>query len=615
MADSYLNIPVPTPTQDPVPSAKIQDHIFAGAKLDEVATSDADTYTDRLGNKRLTITGIANTASLIGKPYATQELAMADISNGTIPNNGIYGLISSNDARSIELWKNNAGTPEFTGKYEVDGSLVEEFIEVSKATDNRTKGVFTINDDSGNLWLVDGNGRAAYKVENTGKKIMYGETELDEVFIKQILNFISSSLVPASGSLYRRATIDPSGRVIEGVRVIDNKWEFEGIPFSNRTMRGRLPNDTLVIGDSLVFNGWAMSGTITIPGTIYAPLLNSLSWICWASMMSNGQIKNSGQSATGGYTTAQVLAEHVPKAIASGATFVTVLCGRNDVRDETNTKFSTTKANFISIFTSLLRAGIIPVVCTMAAQGTAANPLSVAEKIKEAQINDFLQSFADDNGLPFVDFHAATVDPLTGIWRDGYNIDVSHPNSTGAKVMGETYAAAMKEWVSPAKPRTAVSTSNPATSTNLNSDPMFLQSTAGVPNGWATTTAGTSSVASDAQIKGNAWTISGSGSVVPRYVKTISVVPGQKIGFGAMLKGISSESSSLAFYLVEGDGVSPTKYLAGIRGWKKSFDWGYFYYDNIIQEGVTQVSIIANVNAGELSVAQLGVFNLDKEIY
>lgn len=604
-----------TPTSKPIPSNDVIDLKFNAEKIDQIVNTDDEFYTDRKGVKRYTIAGVVKNISLIGQPYATSELAQIDIDNGTIPNNGIYGLISLNDSRSIELWKNNSGTPEFTGKYEVDGSLVEQFITLSQSTENRTKGVFTLQDDSGNFWLVDGNGRAAYKVENTGKKIMYGETELDEVFIKQILNFISSSLVPASGSLYRRATIDPSGRVIEGVRVIDNKWEFEGIPFSNRTMRGRLPNDMFVIGDSLVFNGWAMSGTIDNPGTIYAPLLNSLSWICWASMMSSGQIKNSGQSATGGYTTAKILAEHVPKAIQSGATFVPVLGGRNDVRDATNTNFSTTKANFISIFTSLLRAGIIPVVCTMAAQGTEANPLSVAEKIKEAQINDFLKSFADDNGLPLVDFHAATVDPLTGVWRDGYNIDVSHPNSTGAKVMGETYAAAMKDWVSPAKPRTAVSTSNPETSTNLNSDPMFLQSTAGVPNGWATTTAGTSSVASDAQIKGNAWTISGSGSVVPRYVKTISVVPGQKIGFGAMLKGVSSESSSLAFYLVEGDGASPTKYLAGIRGWKKSFDWGYFYYDNIIQDGVTQVSIISSVNAGELSVAQLGVFNLDKEIY
>jgi len=604
-----------TPTTNAVPSEDVRDLKFNIGKIDQIVNTDDEFYYDRFGVKRATVAGAVNNISLIGKPYATSELAQIDIDNGTIPNNGIYGLISLNDSRSIELWKNNAGTPEFTGKYEVDGSLVEQFIALSQSTENRTKGVFTIQDDSGNFWLVDGNGRAAYKVENTGKKIMYGETELDEVFVKQILNFISSSLVPASGSLYRRATIDPSGRVIEGVRIIDNKWEFEGIPFSNRTMRGRLPNDMLVIGDSLVFNGWAMSGTIDIPGTIYAPLLSSLSWICWASMMSNGQIKNSGQSATGGHTTAQILAEHVPKAIASGATFVPVLGGRNDVRDATNTKFSTTKANFISIFTSLLRAGIIPVVCTMAAQGTAANPLSVAEKIKEAQINDFLQSFANDNGLPIVDFHTATVDPLTGFWRDGYNIDVSHPNSTGAKVMGETYTAAMKEWISPAKPRTAVSTSNPATSTNLNSDPMFLQSTAGVPVGWTTTTAGTSSVASDAQIKGNAWTISGSGSVVPRYVKTISVVPGQKIGFGAMLKGVSSESSSLAFYLVEGNGVSPTKYLAGIRGWKKSFDWGYFYYESVIQEGVTQISIIANVNAGELSIAQLGVFNLDKEIY
>lgn len=58
MADSYINIPVPTPTQNPVPSADIRDHVFGGAKIDEFVTSLANTYLDRFGTAHYTIEGL-----------------------------------------------------------------------------------------------------------------------------------------------------------------------------------------------------------------------------------------------------------------------------------------------------------------------------------------------------------------------------------------------------------------------------------------------------------------------------------------------------------------------------------------------------------------------------
>ena len=58
MADTYSNIPVPTPTQNTVPSADIRDHVFGGAKIDEFVTSMGWTYTDRFGQKHYTVEGI-----------------------------------------------------------------------------------------------------------------------------------------------------------------------------------------------------------------------------------------------------------------------------------------------------------------------------------------------------------------------------------------------------------------------------------------------------------------------------------------------------------------------------------------------------------------------------
>ncbi|WP_206519044.1 hypothetical protein [Raoultella ornithinolytica] len=53
-------VPLPTPTQVPVPSTDIRNAVFAGAKLDEEVTGNGEFYTDRLGVKRLTNTGRNN---------------------------------------------------------------------------------------------------------------------------------------------------------------------------------------------------------------------------------------------------------------------------------------------------------------------------------------------------------------------------------------------------------------------------------------------------------------------------------------------------------------------------------------------------------------------------
>lgn len=47
-------------TKNPIPSGNILDQVFNAEKIDEAVNSDNETYTDRLGVKRFTMTGLAN---------------------------------------------------------------------------------------------------------------------------------------------------------------------------------------------------------------------------------------------------------------------------------------------------------------------------------------------------------------------------------------------------------------------------------------------------------------------------------------------------------------------------------------------------------------------------
>lgn len=159
MANSYLNIPVPTPTQDPVPSAKIQDHVFAGAKLDEWATSSEETYTDRLGVKHLTNVGLVANLSPLGKTY-TLEQAVAAISSGEIPNDAYFFVWSDNPDYIAEKYQNIGGVATPTGEYIINGgSLIasDDNGNLIALDDVDSKRVFVVDDFGGvNVTGLDG---------------------------------------------------------------------------------------------------------------------------------------------------------------------------------------------------------------------------------------------------------------------------------------------------------------------------------------------------------------------------------------------------------------------------------------------------------------------------
>ncbi|MEQ0227633.1 hypothetical protein ABLV17_07595 [Klebsiella sp. CN_Kp091] len=106
--------PLPTPTQNPVPSTDIRDAVYAGAMMDLIVSSTAKMYTDRLGIERYTIEGIRQNLIPLGRQYMTLADAQADIAN--IPDGSTTYYRSPDDsALAIEVI-NNAGMLYATGR-------------------------------------------------------------------------------------------------------------------------------------------------------------------------------------------------------------------------------------------------------------------------------------------------------------------------------------------------------------------------------------------------------------------------------------------------------------------------------------------------------------------
>ncbi|MGI4595010.1 hypothetical protein ACR2YU_03875 [Klebsiella pneumoniae] len=118
-------VPLPTPTDNTVPSTDIRDTVYAGAMLDKVVTSTELTYTDRLGGEHYTVDGIKAEGDKVveetrqnliplSRQYMTLAAAQADIAN--IPDGSATYVRSSDGSSLADEYINNAGTLEATGR-------------------------------------------------------------------------------------------------------------------------------------------------------------------------------------------------------------------------------------------------------------------------------------------------------------------------------------------------------------------------------------------------------------------------------------------------------------------------------------------------------------------
>ncbi|HBV9284990.1 TPA: SGNH/GDSL hydrolase family protein [Klebsiella pneumoniae] len=161
-------VPLPTPTDNPVPSTDIRDAVYAGAMLDKVVTSTELTYTDRLGGEHYTIDGIKEEGDKVveetrqnliplSRQYMTLAAAQADIAN--IPEGSTTYYRSPDDsALAIEVM-NVGGTLTATGRTMLSEQGVDDKIDARLVPGPyRSSNIPLFHDanDMVPLWLKDG---------------------------------------------------------------------------------------------------------------------------------------------------------------------------------------------------------------------------------------------------------------------------------------------------------------------------------------------------------------------------------------------------------------------------------------------------------------------------
>lgn len=529
------------------------------------------------------------TAAVTGtvREYSTLTLAQNDVTAGNILDGAKCWVTNPADSTLADEYINNSGVLSSTGRTIPSKDVVD-------AINVRTDGLRTSAESQNPFEILDNKGKGAFFLGDNGRTNMPGGASTTDLDAKDV----STPKLTASsidGDLYDVAEIDQNGRVFFATDIARGIKVYLGEPLHNH--RGPLPGDYSAAGDSITAYGIAHSG-VNAEGTSYSPCVRDQSWHAWASIFTNGRLTLTGVYATGGYTVTEVLRDHIPQAIANGSTFCIVMCGRNDIVLSVDIDNVTIPA-FITIFRKLRQAGIIPVVCTMSAQS---NTGADSRRVAELKLNAWLRAYARKYSLPLVDLHRYTVNPLTGNWTPGYNQDVSHPNGTGAKVMGQALADGLKEWTAPVFTARADEQIAAGLSQNLITNALFLTNDGTNPTDWTVTTAGTASITTDSAVKGNVWNITNQAAEI-----AVAVTAGQTIQLGFFVK---TGSALFECYALAG-GSSSTTYLAGIRDWKTAIDsFGYFSYEFIVPAGTTTATLKINAGASQCSVAQMSLIKI-----
>lgn len=332
--------------------------------------------------------------------------------------------------------------------------------------------------------------------------------------------------------------------------------------------------------------------------------------VVWSTILSQGKLRFTGISGTGGFTTAQVLATHLPNALAAAPDFCLVLCGLNDF---TATPFATTTANLTTMYRSLLAAGITPVACTLLPQNN-----TVGKRGQIHQLNQWIKRYAAVNGIPVVDFYTNLVDHTTGSMQAAYTSDGTHPSAAGAQVMGQAIVDQLLYAVRPWSPQLVEEIQDQFQVTNTSNGVLTLDTNAdGVPDLWANLgldgTVANSLVSASNPAKGNWLRINKTVGTGTSSLQSTSgaVTAGDSVLVGFRFRMASTGGGSAKVFLA--DSASAT--IASFVPFQFNLacpDTLFVFPPFTVPVGVTGVRFCFGITGGpgDASVAQPTIYNL-----
>lgn len=578
--------------------------------LDKALNGTSVTWIDTAGVTRKSMAALD---TVINSLDVDGNFTFADTASGlaAVAELGYFRTISTDENNEIAFtyWQKVGGVAVKKTTLS-SGTATDNLNEKIATVDDRTKGIQSQNFSTDPFEIVDELNKLMLALSKEALLKAPGgisttNIAANKLTVSELAGIVSLALASLTANRlvsntttgeYAYVEEDANGNALWGT-LTDGTKKYLNQPLHNRA--GLSYGDFYAIGDSITANGVTF-----FDSTRKYESFNDLSWHVWGMLLSMGRLRFTGASATGGYTSAQILSQHLPNALKSGASYCVVMAGRNDVVQGLNVN-TVTIPNMKEIFRQLKAKGIIPVVCTMSAHG---NSVSNANRLAEHTVNAWLRQYARKNKLPLVDLHKATVNPLTGDWKPGYNQDVSHPTNVGAYYMGKALKDGMLEWAANVLPPMA-DEQLPINTLGMNvfDNALFLNTDDINPSNWTIVNPGVSTVTdadpADTAVVGKIWE---SQNQTATY--TVNVTPGQKLGFGFKVKTSGVGNFSFSCAGAAGSGLTN---LAGLRDWKSQIpDWGYFYYEFVVPADQTSITFTLITGAAKVSLAQLALIQI-----
>lgn len=329
-------------------------------------------------------------------------------------------------------------------------------------------------------------------------------------------------------------------------------------------------NEIWSLGDSICANGYSA------PTSSRDIALGGDSWLMWACVLSAGTLTWGGTASQGGIDTATCISTYLPVIEAAKPRFCVVHIGTNNNPDAP----ATTIADLRTIYTRLLRAGVIPIATAMLPKATLIN--NAAYKLQRLTLR--ISKMAREMGIPFCDWSPQLLKNTgTGEWVSAaYSSDGTHMLEPAAKPMGASLLASIQPWMTPGTNYFAHVQDNAGLTSHTPCTTNALQLTDtnadGLSDGWNGSGNGTATLSAMSASEGlgnwQVFTASGASSM-QRTGGNVAMVPGNRYLLSFKFKSSNIVGSSGQFTIRFCDANSNP--IVQLQALKSDVTLGAFY--------------------------------------